>query len=434
MFKGIKFILKKNHKNIWIRKFHQKHFSTEVNPAKSDDVKREETLKYLKRKYIDFKIRLIYIIQENKKEENILLDEKIDELIKMTTEMTIETLTDEDIKNMVKLIKPRLSKSKPMRISTFINVLKFFSDFKVREEKIMRKCEKLTLLRRNELSSLGKEDLIIIYNIFTKFKNKNYLFWEEIDKLILSVFEDLNFDEKSKLYQLQSMNIENEEQYLQKRNSILYKKLIGLTDDFMVKKLDNEQFTTILHSLMLQQTTQNINNTVIINNFYHHFPVAMKTMTYRQGVVCMLSFLKVNFIIAESEIMKNFTEYIIKNSNFPCLAADIPLLLLGANYNNITEWGEDLLKKIMEKLVIRRDPDFFLEDLSLYAKHYEKTPDKIDSFIMESSAFCRINGLRRGVQIVELVEDESLKEGFYKGLNLNEVYAEYVDGTNYNKI
>jgi hypothetical protein len=434
MFKGIKCILKKNHKNIWIRKFHQKHFSTEVNPAKSDDVNREETLKYLKRKYIDFKIRLIYIIQENKKEENILLDEKIDELIKMTTEMTIETLTDEDIKNMVKLIKPRLSKSKPMRISTFINVLKFFSDFKVREEKIMRKCEKLTLLRRNELSSLGKEDLIIIYNIFTKFKNKNYLFWEEIDKLILSVFEDLNFDEKSKLYQLQSMNIENEEQYLQKRNSILYKKLIGLTDDFMVKKLDNEQFTTILHSLMLQQTTQNINNTVIINNFYQHFPVAMKTMTYRQGVVCMLSFLKVNFIIAESEIMKNFIEYIIKNSNFPCLAADIPLLLLGANYNNITEWGEDLLKKIMEKLVIRRDPDFFLEDLSLYAKHYEKTPDKIDSFIMESSAFCRINGLRRGVQIVELVEDESLKEGFYKGLNLNEVYAEYVDGTNYNKI
>jgi hypothetical protein len=313
-------------------------------------------------------------------------------------------------------------------------VLKFFSDFKVREEKIMRKCEKLTLLRRNELSSLGKEDLIIIYNIFTKFKNKNYLFWEEIDKLILSVFEDLNFDEKSNLYQLQSMNIENEEHYLQKRNSILYKKLIGLTDDFMVKKLDNEQFTTVLHSLMLQQTTQNINTTVIINNFHHHFPVAMKTMTYRQGVVCMLSFLKVNFIIAESEIMKNFIEYIIKNSNFPCLAADIPLLLLGANYNNITEWGEDLLKKIMEKLVIRRDPDFFLEDLSLYAKHYEKTPDKIDSFIMESSAFCRINGLRRGVQIVELVEDESLKEGFYKGLNLNEVYAEYVDGTNYNKI
>jgi hypothetical protein len=434
MFKGIKYILKKNQKNIWRIKFHQQHFSTEVNPAKSDNVKREEILHNLKRKYIDFKNKLIYVIQEQKKEDSILLDDKIDELIKMTTEMTIETLTDEDIKYMVKLIKPRLSKRKPMRISTFINVLKFFSDFKVRDEKIMRKCEKLTLLRRNELSSLGKEDLINIYNVFTNFKNKNYIFWEEIDKIILSVFEDLSFEEKSKLYQLQSMSIENEQQYLQKRNSILYKKLSGLTDNFMVKKLDNEQFTILLHSLMLQQTTQNINNTIIINNFYHHFPVAIKTMTYRQGVICMLSLLKANFIIAESEVMKNFVEYIVKNAKFPCLAADIPLLLLGSNYKNYTEWGEDLLKKMIEKLAIRRDPDLFLEDLSLYAKQYEKSPEKIDKFIMESSAFCRINGLKRGVQIEESVEDESLKEGFYKGLNLNEIYVEYVDGTNYNKI
>ena len=435
MFKGIRFLLRKNPRNIFKINIYLTKFSTEVNPINSLNFEKEEELKkYLKGKYNEFKSRLISIIQINKKEDKYISDENLDEIIKIIREMSIESFTDQDILNLIELIKPRLSKQRPMKISTFMNVLKLISDMKIRDKEILEKCEKITLLRKKEILESGKENVLIIYQIFTILGNKNYIFWEEIEKLVLSVYEDLSFNEKSQLFKYQCENIKNEEHFEQIKKSILYKKLSAITDDFMVKKLTNEQYTSLLYSLTLQQVNVNSNYTIIINNFYQYFPIAIKTMNYKQGVFCFLSFLRTNFIIPESNLMKKFVEYIIKNTKYPNLEVDITLLLLGASYYDKTEWGEDLLKKIMEKLAIRRGMMSFIEDLNIYADHYEKTPENIQKFIVESSMFCRMNGFKRRPEIVEVKEDQSTKEGFFKDLDLSDVYNENVDGTNYNKI
>jgi hypothetical protein len=140
-------------------------------------------------------------------------------------------------------------------------------------------------------------------------------------------------------------------------------------------------------------------------------------MNYLQAAICVNCFLQTNFLLPRSEFVGSFVKYIIQNTKLPSITPDLILFSIGLNNVNESDWAEDLIQFLMKKLLIRRDYEAFLEDIDIY---YDKGEQQMIQFIIDSSAFCRENNIRRIPEAVDVDEISSI-EGFFKHLDLKDL-------------
>ena len=430
MLKKICLNIKKKSLFIIKTKF-SKPFTSDVKLYENIDINREQEEEIRQKNfYFEYK----QFINSNKQSKNKFSENEIEELMNKKKEIPNKYFSNLDIEEFVEIASSNLfNNSKPLKVITIIEILKIFYEFKINHEELMIRCESLIISRKNEVKELSKENLIIIYKLFSLLNRKNYIFWEEIDNLINLHSENLTFDEKLNILESFSFRLNNEDNFNQYKNTILIKKVNTILENFMIKKLTNQQYLTLLRSLVLQQLNCNANNTLILDTLFNFFPTILKKMSYNFGVDSTIFFLKSNFILPESEFMNEFVSFIIKKEPKIYIDIEMKLFWLGLDYYQKTEWSENLILNVMDRLGIKRKLELFLEDINLFSKYYKDQPDKLSDFIFESSALCRVNNIRNAhmTNINEKVKEES---DFYKYLDLKELDGIHFKEISYNKI